>query len=57
MKIRHMTKGYSITVSSKRGKPVISKGFVMIQGGNYMGCDSISEEVMHRDFKWDGKDS
>ncbi len=56
MEIRSIHKGDIVNISSRRGKPIITKGFVTIQSGSsYMGCNSISEEVLYRDFEWKGK--
>ena len=51
MTVKNIKNHFKINIVSKRGKPIITKGFVAI----HAGCDSISEEVLYKDFVWEGK--
>ena len=56
MKVRNKERGFQIQITGKKGKPVICRGFAMLEGGdNYKHCQTISEEVLYSEFDGEGK--
>ena len=51
MKLRHVEKGFTIQVTSKRGKPVVSKGFVVIERGVYKNCNTVAIDILEEKFE------
>ncbi len=56
MTVKNIKTKRTIVVASRRGQPIITKGFISIEcGKNHMGCEKLSEAVLYKDFEWDGK--
>ena len=52
MQLRHVEKGFTIQVTSKRGKPILNKqGFVNIERGIYKQCRTMPLEVLEKKFE------
>ncbi len=57
MEVQHKKKMFVIEVASNKGKPIVTnKGFVnILRGGQFMGCDTITEEVFEYCFSLEVK--
>ena len=53
MRFSHKEKGYTISVLSQRGKPIVnSKGFVILTGkGRYRSFNTIAADVLEEKFE------
>ena len=51
MQMQHTEKGFTIQVASRRGKPVVSKGFVVIERGVYKMCNTVAIDILEEKFK------
>ena len=56
MTVKNMKNGHKIEINSRRGKPILTRGFVHICGKHdHKGFRVISEDVLYKDFEWEGK--
>lgn len=52
MQLKHKQDNFTIKVTSKHGKPVVTKkGFVNIEKGQYRHCNCIAYEILKNEFE------